>query len=138
MDDSFKKELEAIKAEAPTRVKADPVSLFFGIIFVVLGFWMLDLGSKGFGWTMILVGGIGILAGGATFVWKSPRVKVFQAIDSFMMALLFLVFMTQDVGGGILENPLVCLGIAAFMVWSGLDDLKEYRSLSRVESDPDN
>jgi hypothetical protein len=134
MSDSLKKELEAIKADTPTSVKADPVSLLYGGIFVALGVWLMDLGSEGFGLVMILVGAIGVLAGGATFVWKSPKVKVLQAIDSFLMALLFLGFMTQDGGDGIFENPLVCLGVAAFMGWSGFDDLKEYWNLSKIDA----
>jgi hypothetical protein len=134
MSDSFKKELDEIRAETPISVKADPISLVYGFIFVALGIWLTDLGSEGFGLLMILVGVIGVLAGGATFVWKSPKVKMLQAMDNFLMALLFLAFMTQD-GDGIFSNPIVCLGIAAYMAWAGFGSIKEYISLSKLEAE---
>jgi len=102
-------------------------------IFVGLGGWLMSLGSGGFGFMMIVVGAVGVLAGGATFVWKSPKVKLLQAVDDFLMAALFLLFLTQD-GGDIFGNPLICIGIAAFMVWSGFDALKEYNSLSKLQT----
>jgi hypothetical protein len=134
MNETFKDELESIKAETPTSVKADPASLLYGIIFVALGALLLALENVGFGLLFILVGGIGVAAGVATFVWKSPRVKVLQAVDSFLVALLFLAFMAAG-GHGILQNPLVCLAIAAFMTWSGFGDLREYRRLKKVDAE---
>jgi hypothetical protein len=136
MDDSFEKEVKAIKAETPISVKADPVSLLYGIVFVVLGGLLLNLGSVGFGLLLIVVGGIGVLAGGATFVWKSPTVKVLQAVDSFLIALLFLGFMKQG-GDGVFKNPVIALAIAAFMAWVGFSDLKEYRNLRKLAAERD-
>lgn len=135
MNDAFKKELDTIKAETPTSVKADPGSLLYGIIFIGLGGLLLSFGSTGFGLLMIVVGGIGVVAGAATFFSKSPKVKVIQAIDSFLMALVLLGFALQGEGGDFLDNPLIGLGLAAFMVWAGFDDLKEYRQLSAARNE---
>jgi len=127
MKDSFKKELDAIKAEAPTSVKADLGSLLYGGIFIALGVWLLDLGVPVFGLLMIIVGGSGVLAGGATFVLKSPKVKVVQAVHSFLMALVLLGFA--------MRGDFFLLPLAGFMVWAGYDDLKEYRQLSGAEKE---
>jgi ABC-type microcin C transport system permease subunit YejB len=136
MNDSFKEELEKIKAEAPTKVKADPGSLLYGIIFVALGGFLFSLGATGIGAAMVLVGAVGVIAGLATFVWKSPKVKIIQAIDSFLMAILLAVLaMTGGGGGDFFDNPLIGFGLAAFMLWAGYDDLKEYRQLSAVEAE---
>jgi hypothetical protein len=135
MNDSFKKELEDIKAATPTSVKSDPFSLLYGILFIVMGFVLISVDKKGFGILMILVGGIGVLAGGASFVWKSPKVKLFQAADSFVMALLFLLFLTMDRREGIIKSPIVCLGIAAFLAWVGYGNLKEYSTLKKLEEE---
>ena len=49
--------------------------------------------------------------------------------------MLFLFFTASGPGGGdFLDNPLVNLGLAAFLVWAGADDLKEYGTLSAVEA----
>jgi len=128
MNDSFKQELDAIKMDTPTSVKADPGSLLYGFIFIAIGVWLLDLGGSAIGLSMILVGSIGVLAGAATFVSESPKVKLIQAIDGILMALLLLAFVTRDS----FNSPLVGLGLAGFMVWTGYDDLKEYRQLSNA------
>lgn len=135
MNDTFKNELDKIKAETPTKIKADPGSLLYGIIFIALGGFLFSLGAVGLGAVMILVGIIGVVAGAATFVWKSPKVKVIQAVDSFLMAILLVVLALSGGGGGdFFDNPLIGLGLAAFMLWAGYDDLKEYRQLAAVEA----
>jgi fatty acid desaturase len=133
MDDSFKKGLEAIKAETPVSVKADPISLLYGIVFVVLGVWLFGLDSVVFGLLAIVVGLIGILGGAATFFWRSPKVKIIQAVDSFAIALLLLVFMIWGSGGDFFDSPLPSLALGGFMVWVGFSDLKEYRRLREIQ-----
>jgi hypothetical protein len=134
MDDSFKKELDTIKAETPVSVRADPASLLYGIIFIVLGVLLLSFGGSALGLLMIVIGAVGVAAGAATFVSKSPKVKIVQAIDSFLMAILLLVLAMQG-GGGFLGNPLIGIALAGFMVWTGYADMKEYRQLRRAEMD---
>ena len=103
-NDSLKQELEEIKAETPIAVKADPISLLYGIIFVALGAWLVSLGGSALGFIMILVGVVGVIAGIATFVWKSPKVKLIQAIDGFAIALVLFGFAIQGEGEGIGEG----------------------------------
>jgi fatty acid desaturase len=131
MDEAFKKELDAIKAETPISVKADPFSLLYGIFFVFIGVWLLGLGGVVLGLLMIIVGLIGVFAGAATFFWKSPKVKLIQAVDSFAIALLFLGFLM--LGERSFDSPLIPIALAGFMVWMGFSDLKEYRRLLEIE-----
>jgi len=128
MNDSFKKGLDSIKAETPVSVKADPVFLLYGIIFVVLGFWMIDAGRTILGLFTIIVGLIGALGGCATFFWKSPKVKLIQAVDSFALAVLLAWFAIQDS-----DSLLLNFAMAGFMVWVGFGELKEYRRLKQIE-----
>lgn len=128
MDDSFKKEIDNIKAETPLKVSADPISIVYGLIFIGIGYWLTDLGSP-FGPFMLIVGVVGAVAGILTFTWNSPKVKIIQAIDSFLVALLFLAFLADDHA---FENPIIALAVAAFMVWAGYGDLKEYFKLNKA------
>ena len=131
MEDSFQKKLDNIKNEAPTTVKADPIALVYGAVFIGLGAWLIDLGNDGFGILMIIVGIVGILAGGLTFIWKSPKVKIIQAVDSFLIAIILLAFVAGGDGEGIFKNPLLVVALSAFMIWAGYDDLKEYWTLEK-------
>lgn len=130
MDDSFKKELDSIKAQTPISVKADPMFLVYGIVFIILGVWMIDAGAGVFGRALIVVGLIGVLGGAATFFWKSPKVKLIQAVDSFAIALLLSGLAIQ---GASRDSPVMNLALSGFMVWVGFSDLKEYRRLRKIE-----
>ena len=132
MSESFQKELDAIKSSAPTSVRADPTSLLYGVVFVGLGLWLVDLGDSAMGSAMIVVGALGVVAGGATFVSKSPKVKLLQAADGVLMALLLLGMSAQGGGTELMDNPLVGIGFAAFMLWAAYDDFKEYGQLSEA------
>jgi len=135
MNDSLQKELDSVKSETPTAVGRDFPAIVYGGLFTFLGYWLTDVGATGFGVAMIALGLFGAATGLATFVSASPKVKVFQAIDNFALAVLFLFFTASGPGGGdFLDNPLVNLGLAAFLVWAGADDLKEYGTLSAVEA----
>lgn len=129
MTDNFKTELDAIRAETPLKVRADPGGLLYGAMFVALGVWLLDLGAEGFGAVLILVGAIGVIAGVATFVSDSPGVKIVQAGDSFLMALVLGGLALSGADSAPFENPLIAFGMAAFMLWAGYDDLREYTQL---------
>jgi len=135
MEDSFRREFDEIKAQIPTTVKDDPQSLLYGGLFVFLGVWLVNLEARGLGIVMISVGVIGTLTGVATFVWKSPKVKVIQAINSFLALLLLVPLTTRDRHGAIIGNPLVFLGLAGLMVWSGIHDISEYSRLRKIENE---
>lgn len=132
MSDSYEREPDPTRTAGPKPVKVDPVGLLLGGVLIALGIPLLHLGHPAFGVLTIVVGGSGVLAGGAPLVSRSPKVKLLQVLDYFFMALFaFFLAMRATVDGlsDGLFGILAWLAIAAFFVWAGHGDLKEYRQL---------
>lgn len=138
MNDSYKEGLESIKSEIPTSAKTDTIDLLYGIIFIALGIFMLYVGGTVLGFLLIVVGLVAVVTVVVSFFWKSPKVKVIQAIYCFLMALLFLVLAMLDLDRNFLNSRFVLLAITGYMAWVGFVHLKEYRKLSDIDRERHN
>ena len=136
VDESLASTIGSIKAEIPKSAGPDIFALVFGIVFVVMGVWLVDLGGTIFGPLFVIVGGVSVLTGCATIVWKSAKVKLVQAVNSFAMTC-FLVGM-QIRGGqkqGLFSSPLLFLGLVAGLGWLIFSYLQDYSRLSKLEQE---
>jgi hypothetical protein len=135
--DTFRKDQENYLAGKMKRKANDWFTLLYGFLFSFLGFWIYDLGEQGWGVGFIVLGIIGILTGIATFASSSPVVKIFEALDTFALAILIgaaaLSGMAEDLFD--LDLPVwVYLLFSAFLLWSAYDSVKQYMQIrNRME-----
>ncbi len=122
-------ELNAIKSQIPVSVKFDLVALVYGCVFIGLGVFLINLRQQGMGVAMIVVGALGVLAGLATLFWKSPKVKIIQAVDSLLIAVLLFIFSAS----GDLDSPIIYVGLGVWMLWQTYDNFREYLMLTNLQ-----
>lgn len=128
MGDSFKDRLDAIRSEIPISAKTgDFMALAWGAVYLILGFFL----ETEIGIFTVIVGVVGMATGSATFVWKSPKVKLIQAVNSFLISILLFLFAIRNID----HNPWLVFTGAIIMVWVSLDKVKEYRNLCQLQQE---
>ncbi len=127
--ESLKRDQIEFAAGKTKLIKGDFYTLLYGVIFIVLGVVLLQAEEMFFGYIMSILGVVGLIAGAASFVFKSPYVKLLEAADTFMLAVVLVAFGLTGTKMDLFEldiPPYLLYLAAAFFIWSAYDDIKEF------------
>jgi hypothetical protein len=127
--DSLKRDQNDFAKGKTKLIKGNLYTLLYGVIFIVLGVFLLQAEEMLFGYLMSILGVVGLIAGAASFVFKSPHVKLLEAADTFMLAVVLVAFGLTGTKMDLFEvdiPPYLLYLAAAFFVWSAYDDIREF------------
>lgn len=105
----------------------------WGILMIVYGVILLNPDSdKPFlGIILLVVGAISIIIAIISRVSKSPKVKIIQAIEEFILAGLLLLFLF--LGDSAFDQPWINIVFAGLMIFFGVKNLIKYSEFKKNE-----